>query len=145
MANKQLIIDAEYDIRQKVKGLIACTAQEISAEMDDVLRKYNISQTQLSILHNLASSEKPFLNVNEIKQMMLNDNPNVSRSLNHLVDKGLISKVRDRDDQRIVKIMINKAGIDLHNQIDSEYLSKETPFNLTDEEVNHLYELLKKL
>ena len=145
MANKHLIIDSNIDKDTKVKGLIACIASEIEAAYNEILSPFKLSQTQLRILHVLSESEQSYMTVNEIKANMFDKNPNVSRSLNYLVDKGLISKVRDGNDQRVVKIMINKAGIDLHHQADKEFYKRNQKLPLSSEEVNTLYELLKKI
>ena len=145
MANKHLIINADLDKDTKIKGLISCIASEFEGSLNQLLSPFKLSQTQLRILHVLSESNQSYMTVNEIKENMYDKNPNVSRSLNYLVERGLISKVRDEKDQRVVKIVINKAGIDMHHKADEEFLKHNNKLPLTEQEVNTLYELLKKI
>jgi MarR family transcriptional regulator len=140
MANKKLIINSNIDIKQKAVGLIMCTANDISANMNRILKPVNLSLIQLHILHTLSHSPKGILTVNQIKSYMVDESPNVSRSLNKLMDKGYINKNRDLKDQRIVYIEITDSGRDIHDEADG-LLLKES-IDLSDEDAEKLVEIL---
>ena len=144
MANKNLIINADIPIEQKVLGLIICTGQELTTEMQRNIKHLKLSLTQLQILHTLSFAPKGKLTVNQIKQFMIDDSPNVSRSLNKLMENKLIVKKRRSDDQRIVDILITDAGREMHNKADKELLANSS-INLSPEDTEKLYELLIKL
>ena len=144
MANKQAIIDANISTEGKIIGLITCIGQEYKSEMARQLAPMNISMTQLNILHTLSFSPNHCLTVNQIKQAMIDDSPNVSRALNKLMESGFIEKQRNDKDQRIVHIHITEAGLETHINADKQLLGIRVN-GLTDSEMTQLYELIKKI
>ncbi|MCH4886475.1 MarR family transcriptional regulator [Acidaminobacter sp. JC074] len=145
MANKQLIIDAKYPTKFKVVGLIQCISHEIEAQTARLLKPFGISNTQLMILHELDLSDKDALTVNEIKERMVDESPNVSRSLSGLEKMGYIMKTRDKNDKRIVYISLTEEGVNLHHDCDRVITSQPDTLTLNEDEVQTLYELLKKI
>ena len=143
MANKQAIIDSELDIPQKTMALIVCLGQEIKTEMTRKLKATGLSLIQLDILHALANSREKSLTVNQIKELMIDESPNVSRALNKLMDSGFIEKRRDIKDQRIVYIHITREGEKAHVDADKDLLTLKPSIN--SEDATKLFELLKNL
>lgn len=144
MANKELIINSNLTKEQKVQALIMCISQEKTSLMTKELKVFNISLTQLQILHLLDFAPNGELTVNQIKEYMIDESPNVSRSLNKLMDNELIIKKRSEKDQRVVFIKITEEGKEIHKKADKE-LIKHTNMQLNEKEVNSLYTLLKKI
>ena len=89
------------------------TAQWLNNEISRQLEPFDLTAQQLKILSIIAMHPDQRASVNEIKAQMLDPMSNVSRLLNKLVDKKLIVKSRDQQDQRLVYIHITKAGIEL--------------------------------
>ena len=100
---------------------------------------------QLNILHALSFAPEGQLTVNQIKNLMFDESPNVSRSLNKLVDAGYVVKQRSEEDQRIVHIHITDAGRQTHLDADEALLSVNSDINLSNREAGQLYQLLAKL
>ncbi|MGF1732548.1 MarR family winged helix-turn-helix transcriptional regulator [Photobacterium kasasachensis] len=144
MANKKAIIDADMSIESKVIGLITCIGQEYKSEMARRLAPMNLSMTQLNILHALSFAPDHCLTVNQIKQAMIDDSPNVSRALNKLMDAGLIEKQRSTQDQRIVHIHLTAEGAQAHVDADKQLLDMNVE-GLTKDEVEQLFDLIKKI
>lgn len=143
MANKLAIINADIDPQKKVMALIACIGQEIKTEMTRKLKDTGLSLIQLEILHALSKSPEKRLTVKQIKSVMIDESPNVSRALNKLMEAGLIKKMRSEKDQRIVHILITEEGEIAHSEADAQLLSLESPLNKDDSEA--LLALLKKI
>ncbi len=143
MANKDLIINSDIDLDQKVLGLLMCTAQEQTAKMIRSIRHMNLSLTQVQILHVLSNSPSGQLTVNQIKSFMVDESPNVSRSLNKLMENGYILKERSSEDQRVVYITVTDEGRQAHRDADKELV--KVSLDLSDEELKTLYEILKKI
>lgn len=143
MAHKDLVIKADYPIEQKNVVLISCIAQEIAAEMNRKLQPFGISSLQLSMLHALSKSPEGKLTVNQIKAVLVEESPNVSRALNKLMDRDLIRKERDSEDQRVVHILLTEEGRRMHSDADLRLAGKGLP--LTEEENRQLYQLLIKI
>ena len=145
MANKQLIIDAKYSNEFKVLGLIQCISHEIEANQARLLKPFGISSTQLSIVHTLDLHSADYMTVNEIKDQMVDDSPNVSRSLKQLEDKQFIEKTRDIDDKRQVLISINKEGLALLKEIDKNLSDQKKMERLSVQELESLHRILDKI
>lgn len=143
MANKQLIINSEIDTEQKVLGLLACIAQEQKVEMTRLLKPTELSMVQLMLLHALDFAPDHTLTVNQLKQTMVDESPNVSRALNKLVDKEYVTKKRCEKDQRTVFITATEKGLQAHRDGDKALMTMSV--NLSNDEITQLYGLLKKL
>ncbi|WP_051213638.1 MarR family winged helix-turn-helix transcriptional regulator [Maritalea myrionectae] len=86
-------------------------ATQIQGALDADLAPFDLSMQQLKVLSILADCEGRRSNVGHIKSQMNDPNSNVSRLLNKLMDKHLIEKKRDVDDQRVVHIQLTGAGL----------------------------------
>ncbi len=143
MANKKLIINSEINLDSKTILLLICTAQELNADITRILIQFNLSFTQLQILHALAESASEELTVSQIKSVMVDESPNVSRALNKLMNSKFIKKVRNQVDQRVVFVKITEEGKKVHLAADKELLKKTLNLNLKDKE--NLYKILVRL
>lgn len=144
MANKDLIVNnPDMSLDQKLMALLACIAQEKQAEIDRLLAASNLSLLQLNLLHTLAKSASGQLTVNQLKSAMVGDNPNVSRTLNKMVEQGLVTKTRSEEDQRTVHIAITDDGHRLHNEGDRSLMGVGSGLSQKDQRA--LFELLLKL
>ncbi|BDD07077.1 MarR family winged helix-turn-helix transcriptional regulator [Aureibacter tunicatorum] len=145
MANKSLIIkNSSMSKELKALGLLMCTAQEYQSRFDKVLKPLGVSTLQLHILHELSHSENGSLTVNQVKDLMVEDSPNISRALNKLMSNGLIEKIRSKKDQRVVYIRLTEEGSLIHDKGDSVLCPLQS-LNLKEDDVALLFDLLKKL
>lgn len=143
MANKQKVYDSNFPLRDKAAVLVGCTAQEISNFVERALKEFGISREQLSVLHFLDTELVEKMTVNRLREVLLDDSPNVSRILNKMVDKGLVHKERQSDDQRVVHISLTEKGRRLHTQADRKIIGHNV--KLSPKECRVLIELLMKL
>jgi DNA-binding MarR family transcriptional regulator len=123
--------------------LVGCTAQEIANFVERALKEFGISREQLSVIHFLDTAGSEKMTVNELRETLIDDSPNVSRILNKMVDKGLVRKERQTDDQRVVHIALTEKGRRLHKQADRKITGHNV--RLSPEECQALIELLMKL
>jgi DNA-binding MarR family transcriptional regulator len=145
MANKKLIIhNPEMNLEQKVIGLLVCTAQEMGVAVTRALSPLEISYLQVNILHILSKAPNKNLTVNQIKSFLVDENSNLSRALNKLMDRKLIKKVRSKTDQRVVYIMITKLGEQMHIEAD-KLLNNAFKLNISEQEKETMFEILKKM
>lgn len=143
MANKQQVYDANFLIRDKAAVLIGCTAQDIDNFVEKRLKEFDISRAQLGVLHFLDEAEKDEMTVNELREVLIDDSPNVSRMLNKMVDKGLVKKERQADDQRVVYVSLTERGRKLHQRADEKIIGHNV--RLSPKECRQLIELLMKI
>lgn len=144
MADKAKIINSNISMQNKVALLTICTAQEIQNKVQVLLKKYDISFSQLTILHILDEAPNEKMTVNQIKQYMVDESPNVSRSLNKLASKGLVSKNRSVSDQRVVYISITENGKKFHTDCDQR-LFGENLLDLPDGESKKMVDMLMRI
>lgn len=143
MPKKHLIVGSEsLSIEQKVIALLGCIAHEQKTEMESLISDQDLSLLQLEILHNLAQAPKGGMTVGDLKTVLIDDSPNVSRTLNKLVARGLVIKTRSEEDQRTVHVEITDAGHETHQRADIQLLNVKT--TLSETELSQLYGLLQK-
>jgi DNA-binding MarR family transcriptional regulator len=143
VANKQKVYESDFPIRDKAAVLVGCTAQEIANFAERTLKEFDLSRAQLGILHFLDCAEHDKMTVNELRGTLIDDSPNVSRILNKMVDKGLVCKDRQSDDQRIVYVSLTEKGRQLHHQADEKIIGHNV--RLSPNECKQLVELLMKI
>ena len=123
--------------------MIGCTAQEIDNFVERTLKEFGISRAQLGVLHFLDTEPVDKMTVNQLREVLIDDSPNVSRILNKMVDKGLVRKERQSDDQRVVYITLTEKGRRLHTQADQKISGHSV--KLSPKECQQLIELLMKI
>jgi DNA-binding MarR family transcriptional regulator len=144
MANIKLILDSkEMTLDQKATALLVCQGQEKVSEANRLLSGTGLSLLQVNLLHALSKAPEKTLTVNQLKALMVEDSPNVSRTLNKLADNGLVQKQRSTSDQRTVFISITSEGEKAHTDADKKLEAMGT--GLSDAELKTLCRLLAKL
>lgn len=145
MANKQLIIDSPIlNLEQKTMAFISYIGQELESYANKMLIPFKLSYIQFQILGTLMRSEEKMLTVNQIKEELIANNPNVSRSVNTLMANDLIKKQRSEKDQRVVHIKLTSKGEKVHQEATDILLKNAPKPRLNEAELRQLYQLLQK-
>ena len=131
------------------KGLInlTYTAKQLSHEFYQSLKKHGLAEQQYNVLRILKGfrSEAP-LSIGFIKERMLDKDSDVSRIVDRLYAKGLVSRKENPDDRRQKSVEITAKGLKLLDKVYScEIKADNLLSNLTIEEVNKLNQLLDKI
>ena len=121
------------------------TSNYISSLQNNFMARYDLTMPQFNILRILRGAGT-ILSVNTIKERMIEKNPNTTRLLDKLIEKGFISRARCEKDRRVVYVEITEKGLGLLKGID-EALEFETliPKKLSEAECEQLSNLLDKL
>ena len=129
----------------RVKALlnILYTANWISSCQNEFFKTYGISPQQYNILRILNGAKEP-LNVQVIKDRMIERSPNATRLMDKLFAKGYIDRLACKDDRRVVKIIITQKGKDFLESIPNNF-NKYLLKNLTETEAEQLSNLLDKM
>lgn len=132
-------------VNSKIKALlnILYTANWISSYQNEFFKAYGISPQQYNILRILRGAGEP-LNVQVIKDRMVERSPNATRLMDKLCAKKYIDRLACTEDRRVVKIAITQEGIDLLASI-PDSLYKDLLENLSEEESEQLSNLLDKI
>jgi DNA-binding MarR family transcriptional regulator len=82
----------------------------------------------------------------EIKEVMLDKAPDLTRLLDKMVDMGLVDRHLCPDNRRKMDVFITTKGIDLLEKVSKEQnrMYQEDMNNLSEDEAEHLSNLLDK-
>lgn len=131
------------------KGFInlSYTARRLSYDFFRELKKHGLTEQQYNVLRILRGfkDEAP-LNVGFIKERMLDRDPDVSRLVDRLQDKGLVTSLSNSKDKRQRSVDITSKGLDLLASLLGWEKHIETLLaNLSVDEVKELNRLLDKI
>ncbi len=131
------------------KGLInlTFTTKQLSYEFFQALKKHGIAEQQYNVLRILRGfrSESP-LCVGFIKERMFDKNSDVSRIVDRLFEKELLTRKENSEDRRQKTVEITDKGLALlDSMFECEKKADMLLKNLSEEEVVELNRLLDKI
>ncbi|WP_445732353.1 MarR family winged helix-turn-helix transcriptional regulator [Mariniflexile sp.] len=129
----------------RIKALlnILYTANWISGFQNEFFKPFGISPQQYNILRILKGAGEP-VNVQVIKDRMIERSPNATRLMDKLCAKNYIERLSSDTDRRVVKIAITKEGNALLDAIPDNF-NGHLLKNLNEEEAEQLSNLLDKM
>ena len=129
--------------RQKAVINLIYTSNWLQSRQQDFFKSYGITGQQFNILRILKGQFPKSISGTDIKSRMLDRNSDVSRLLDRLAGKNLITKNTCPNDKRAWDVLITETGLDLLKQI-SKTQKQDSILSLTDEEATALSDLLDK-
>jgi DNA-binding MarR family transcriptional regulator len=93
------------------------TADVLTRGAIGVLKAEELSTTQYNVLRILRGSPRG-LTCGEIASRMITRDPDVTRLLDRMKKRGLISRSRESRDRRLVLVRISAEGLKLVNRLD---------------------------
>jgi DNA-binding MarR family transcriptional regulator len=94
-------------------------AEGLTQRMGTALEPFELTLTQYSALDALRDAAPDGLACGEIAQRLVARDPDITRLLDRLELRGLVSRSRERPDRRIVRAQITENGLQLVRAIDS--------------------------
>ncbi len=121
------------------------TADALQTQVELWLKDFDLTGTQYNALRILRGAGKQGLPCSEIGERMITHDPDVTRLLDRLQDRGFVHRTRAQHDRRVVCGVITAAGLKLLRQIDGplEKKGREMLKHVHQEEMAHLIELLE--
>lgn len=121
------------------------TADLLAAEVADVLKPFGLSATQYNVLRILRGTGPDGLPCGEVAQRMITRDPDVTRLLDRMEKRKLISRCRDTRDRRVVCATIAATGEKLLSKLDPVVIEahRKQLGHLTTEQLAQLIELLE--
>ncbi|MGA8231065.1 MAG: MarR family transcriptional regulator, partial [Candidatus Acidiferrales bacterium] len=93
------------------------TADMLTRGAEWVLKNEDLSLTQYNVLRILRGAAQA-LPCGEIASRMITRDPDVTRLLDRMEKRGLISRSRERRDRRVVLARLTPEGLKLVNRLD---------------------------
>lgn len=109
-------------LEEQVFVNLMLTADLLSRRLEPVLKAAEISSTQYNVLRILRGAPAG-LPCGEIGSRMISRDPDITRLLDRLEKRGLVSRCRETRDRRLVLTRITDAGRELLTRLDAPVLN----------------------
>jgi DNA-binding MarR family transcriptional regulator len=130
-------------LRQKAVVNLIYTSNWLQNRQQEFFKTFGITGQQFNILRILKGQYPKSISGTEIKNRMLDRNSDVSRLLDRLAAKKLITKNTCPNDKRASDVNITEAGLALLDEVNKNQLQDDV-LGLSDEEAGQLSDLLDK-
>lgn len=132
------------DPRQEAAIALLRTADVLRGRIEATLLPHGVSPEQYNVLRILRGAPGHSLPTLEIASRMITRSPNITRLIDKLVQKKLVSRCDHDRDRRVVVVKITPKGLDLVNGISAEVddLDAKGLASLTKAQVQSLIEIL---
>jgi DNA-binding MarR family transcriptional regulator len=109
-------------------------------EMEDVCQDYDLQFSHYNVLRILAGVHPDGHPRCEIIERMIDPSPDVTRLMDKLVERGLVSRSRSDEDRRMTIHTITQRGIDLLDRMHPDVVDVQDWFGerVSDQDLRHL-------
>lgn len=112
---------------------------------DEELKAFNLKPQHFNLLRILQGRFPGYISPSEIKEVMLDKGPDVTRLIDKLVKMGLTDRCQNKENRRVMEIRISDKGQTVLSTINSKIEKIEKQFFvLNDEDAEQLSDLLDK-
>ena len=118
-------------------------SREILRKYTPLLKKIGLTYTQYIVM--MVMWEHKSLNVGELGKKLYLDTGTLSPLLKSMEEKQLLTRTRQKGDERVVTIEITQKGMDLQKEAVFVPAQMENCLNISQEEAKTLYTILYKL
>jgi DNA-binding MarR family transcriptional regulator len=116
-----------------------------NSKYNDIFKDYEITQQQYNVLRILRGQHPNSITCGEIKDVMFDKNPDLTRLIDRLVQKEFVVRTFNEKNRRQVLVKISKKGLLLLSKLD-EIIDKPLDLaSISEKEAEILSNLLDKL
>ncbi|MEM7367654.1 MAG: MarR family transcriptional regulator [Bacteroidota bacterium] len=132
--------------RQRAAVNLIFTHNWLVSHHRNFLKGADITIQQYNVLRILRGQSPNPISTSDIRERMLDRRSDVSRIVDRLLKKDLISRSTCQEDKRLVDVTISQSGLDLLAELDNRGdMLDEIMNSLSDDEVDQLNDLLDKM
>jgi len=123
------------------------TADTLGQEAEQLLKAAEIPNAQYNVLRILRGAEPEGLACRAIGDRMISHDPDITRLLDRMEKRGLITRERQTDDRRVVKTRITPQGLSLLKTLDQPIhdLHKRQFRHISTARLKTLFDLLEEV
>jgi len=123
------------------------TADALGQEAEQLTRSADLTGTQYNVLRILRGAGPEGLACRGIGDRMITHDPDITRLLDRMEKRGLITRERQQDDRRVVKTRITPKGLELLKPLDQPMrdLHKRQFRHMAGGRLKTLYSLVKEI
>jgi DNA-binding MarR family transcriptional regulator len=121
------------------------TSDALQTQVEAQLKEFGLTGTQYNALRILRGAGPEGLPCREIGERMITRDPDVTRLLDRLEDRGFVQRARAKHDRRVIYGKITAAGLKLLREMDAplEKFGREMLRHVGQEKLKQLIELLE--
>jgi DNA-binding MarR family transcriptional regulator len=94
------------------------TADALLQRISAVLKPYRLSHSQYNVLRILRGAGASGLACRDIADRMITRDPDITRLLDRLESRGLVTRSRDEKDRRVIQARITPEGLRILDELD---------------------------
>src|SRR5579859_486208 len=94
-------------------------ADSLGSEADQLMKANGLTSAQYNVLRILRGAGPEGLPCNAIGERMISRDPDMTRLLDRMEKRALISRERQKEDRRVVKARITEEGLKLLKKMDA--------------------------
>lgn len=122
------------------------TSNWFQEQSKEIMKKYEITLQQFNVLRILRGKKPNSCSAGEIKKVMLDKSPDLTRLIDRLIAKDYVSRRVCPDNRRKLDIFITEKGLNLLKEMDKPIKKFYSNLNkITDEEATELSRILDKM
>jgi DNA-binding MarR family transcriptional regulator len=122
------------------------TGNFLRYQQQQTLKPYGITSQQFNVLKILKGAQPRSLQANEIKKVMIDKSPDLTRLINRMIKNGWVNRAISKTSRREVAISITKDGLDILQKTNPLVLKNVSLMNnLNEDEAELLSNLLDKV
>src|SRR5258706_13033897 len=106
-------------LEARVFVALLTAADRLSQDAEQLVKAYALTGTQYTVLRILRGAEPAGLPCKGIGDRMISHDPDMTRLLDRMDKRGLITRERQTDDRRVIKTRITAQGLDILKKIDT--------------------------
>lgn len=118
MSSKAKVPRPAAPIEERIFLALLKTADALGLEAEQLVRTANLTGTQYNVLRILRGAGPDGLACRGIGERMITHDPDITRLLDRMEKRGLITRERQTDDRRVVKTRITPEGLALIKPLD---------------------------
>jgi DNA-binding MarR family transcriptional regulator len=132
-------------VEQEAYLALLRTADTLEAQVEAKLKEFGLTGTQYNALRILRGAGPEGLPCSEIGERMITRDPDITRLLNRLQKRGLVTRARGKSDRRVIYGKITAAGLKLLHEIDEplEEFGREILSHVSQDKLQQLIDLLE--
>jgi DNA-binding MarR family transcriptional regulator len=109
---------APAPLEERVFLALLKTASALGLEAEQLTKSAGLTATQYNVLRILRGAHPGGLACRSIGDRMISHDPDMTRLLDRLEKRGLITRERQKDDRRVVKTHITPEGLEVLKPLD---------------------------
>jgi DNA-binding MarR family transcriptional regulator len=112
-------VEAPESVEEEACVALLRTADRLEGDIAGWMKTYGVSPTQYNALRILRGAGEAGLPCSEVGARMINRDPDITRLVDRLAKRGLVTRGRDARDRRVIRPRITAAGLELLREMDA--------------------------